>query len=511
MSTRVNSPSRAGRASTVRTATGSTRARTTRQAPGNRPQQDGPAQPPTRATTALDRFATIGAYGFRTVQVALLAALVTEDPLLLIGRAGTGKTFLLNSISEALGLEHRHYNASLIAFDDLVGFPFPDEARESVRFLQTPATIWGAQSVLVDEISRCKPEHQNRLFSLVHERRIQGIALEKLRYRWAAMNPPGADQQGAGEYLGSEPLDPALADRFAIVIEVGDWDALSEEQQRLVAHPGGEGRVADDGGRLRAEIAAWRATFVAALPQCPAAIVDYARIVTSELGAAGVRISPRRARLIARSLLAATVIEQGAVEASFRTILECSMPQRASGETPAAAKVAAAHRLAWDASLANAERKWLLEFHLRRALPEKVRLLAETCPSPDAGTLAVEQLLAHESRERAAAFALAVYPAAVAGALNVGAEGVADLARRAGELLNVDGELQWQERLQEKSTPHAELARLSEVLEGLEGTRRARARQLFYWSLLQEVPLEKPAELEQEFHTAVEYLAGRLP
>ena len=47
------------------------------------------------------------------------------DPLLLIGRAGTGKTFLLNSISEALGLEHRPYNASLIAVDDLndwVGF-----------------------------------------------------------------------------------------------------------------------------------------------------------------------------------------------------------------------------------------------------------------------------------------------------------------------------------------------------------------------------------------------------
>ena len=145
-----------------------------------------------------DYFATIGAYGFRAKQIAILAALVTEDPLLLIGNSGTGKTYLLNSISEALGLEHRHYNASLIAFDDLVGFPYPDDARERVRFLETPATIWGAESVLVDEISRCKPEHQNRLFSLVHERRIQGIALQSLRYRWAAMNPCSADQ-GAGE------------------------------------------------------------------------------------------------------------------------------------------------------------------------------------------------------------------------------------------------------------------------------------------------------------------------
>ena len=50
--------------------------------------------------------------------------------------------------------------------------------------------------MLVDEISRCKPERQHRLFSLVHKRKIQGLALTKLRYRWAAMNPCTADQSG---------------------------------------------------------------------------------------------------------------------------------------------------------------------------------------------------------------------------------------------------------------------------------------------------------------------------
>ena len=120
------------------------------------------------------RLAALGAYGFEAQEPVILAALTSGDPMLLIGRSGTGKTFLLNSISEALGLEHRHYNASLISFDDLVGFPYPDEAKASVRFLETPATVWGAESVLIDEISRCKPEHQNRLFSLVHERQDPG-------------------------------------------------------------------------------------------------------------------------------------------------------------------------------------------------------------------------------------------------------------------------------------------------------------------------------------------------
>jgi hypothetical protein len=73
--------------------------------------------------------------------------------LLLVGRSGTGKTFLLNTLSEALGLEHRHYNASLISFDDLVGFPYPDEAHATVRFLETPATVWGAESVLANRFA----------------------------------------------------------------------------------------------------------------------------------------------------------------------------------------------------------------------------------------------------------------------------------------------------------------------------------------------------------------------
>src|SRR3954469_5161819 len=205
----------------------------------------------------------LGVYGFDSIEPLILSALVTEDPLLLVGNSGTGKTFLLNSLSEALGLEHRHYNASLIAFDDLVGFPYPDAKRGGVKFLETPATVWGAQSVLIDEISRCKPEHQNRLFSLVHERKIQGLALSKLRYRWAAMNPCSSDQSGGEEYLGAEPLDPALADRFAVILEVGDWDSLSDADRRRVAHPVGEDTISDDGGELKAALAGWQAAFAA--------------------------------------------------------------------------------------------------------------------------------------------------------------------------------------------------------------------------------------------------------
>ena len=142
------------------------------------------------------RLAALGAYGFEAQEPVILAALASGDPILPIGRSGTGKTFLLNSISEALGLEHRHYNASLISFDDLVGFPYPDDAKASVRFLETPATVWGGVGAHRRDQPLQAVEHQNRLFALVHERKIQGLALTRLRYRWAAMNPCSTDQSG---------------------------------------------------------------------------------------------------------------------------------------------------------------------------------------------------------------------------------------------------------------------------------------------------------------------------
>jgi MoxR-like ATPase len=491
----------------------------------NRPRVGGPAtndevhSMSDTLTPSRGRLAALGVYGFDDQEPIILAALTSGDPMLLIGRSGTGKTFLLNSISEALGLEHRHYNASLISFDDLVGFPYPDEAKSAVRFLETPATVWGAESVLIDEISRCKPEHQNRLFSLVHERRIQGLALTRLRYRWAAMNPCTIDQSAGEEYLGAEPLDPALADRFAVILEVGDWEALSDADRRLVANPAGEGVVADDGGRLKAELAQWQSAFAVELDHCPACIIDYVCAVTTALREGGIRLSPRRARLFTRTLLAATLVEgfapdaigSRAGEALFRKVLDASLPQRAWGATPEVEKVVAAHRLAWDATMLEGREQWLHHFHLQRPLDRKARLLLEACPDADTGTLAVEQLLANESRERAAAFALAAYPAAVEGRLPIGAEGVNDLGRFAQPLLTIDGEISWRERLSEKDTTHPELTAYAPVLSRLGAARRERAQQLFCFCILNNLTIGQPREFEQEFHRCVEvFRKGRI-
>lgn len=78
----------------------------------------------------------IGLIGLSDLEPIILAALATEVPLLLIGSHGTGKSLLLTRIAEALGLAFRHYNASLLNFDDLVGLLFTP--RRS-RLMPTPA------------------------------------------------------------------------------------------------------------------------------------------------------------------------------------------------------------------------------------------------------------------------------------------------------------------------------------------------------------------------------------
>src|SRR5215469_7801023 len=191
-------------------------------------------------TSFLD---SIGIVGMAPIEPVVLAALITAEPLLLIGPHGTGKSYLLNRISAAMGLVCRHYNASLLNFDDIVGYPLPN-GHGQLEYVRTPCAIWGAQTVFLDEISRCRPDMQNKLFPIIHEKRVQGIELEELVYRWSAMNPPRSEEDLEAAYVGSEPLDAALADRFAFVVEVPAWGDFSEEEQARVI------RTRDGGAKL---------------------------------------------------------------------------------------------------------------------------------------------------------------------------------------------------------------------------------------------------------------------
>ena len=288
--------------------------------------------------------ARLGIFGYERVEPAILAALATEKPLLLVGPHGTAKSLLLERLAAALGLEHRHYNASLLNFDDLVGYPYPTEDRSELRYVQTPGTIWGAQSVFLDEISRCRPELQNKLFPIIHECRIQGLRLPHLRYRWAAMNPPATEEDDP--YRGSEPLDAALADRFPFVVEVPALQDLDDDAQRAII--AGRGSDSDCSEAVRAAVLDVRSGIDRLRAAHGTRLVEWVRVLAPLLATAELPISPRRAAMLFEAALAVQAAQPkaGLGDSAFLA-LRCGLPHIASGKPISAVTLLGAHRQAW--------------------------------------------------------------------------------------------------------------------------------------------------------------------
>lgn len=248
-------------------------------------------------------------FGLDHLDTVILAALADAQPLLLVGPHGTANSEPLNRLAAVLGLEHRQYNASLVSFDDLLGYPVPNAARDGLQYLRMPGDLWHAESVFLDEISPRRPEHQNKLLSLIHERRVQGLPLERLRYRWAAMNPPvaldGGDLDGDEPvFQRSLPLDPALADRFACVVtRAALVDIDPTARLRLLAQ-GGQPPAGDSG--LPVLVARARRLFEqpdSVLPEWAVRYVDAAVSPLREARLGRLGISGRRGVMLVDAIL----------------------------------------------------------------------------------------------------------------------------------------------------------------------------------------------------------------
>ena len=274
------------------------------------PQPPAPVQAHTTpashaGTTRRSLLRPLGIVGYDALEPALLAALATEEPLLLVSEHGAAKTLLLLRLATALGLELRHYNASLLQFDDLAGFPIPDEQGQ-IRYAAPPGAIWDAEVAFFDEIGRCRPDVANKLFPIIHERRIQGVPITRLRHRWAATNPPIDAHTATSRfsYDAVETLDPALADRFSWIVALPHFGDFSDADRRAIISGVGEQPIDGAHATVRELVSTARALIPGIRASGGGEIATYVDVLVSKLGAAGIHVGGRRAATLFRNVVA---------------------------------------------------------------------------------------------------------------------------------------------------------------------------------------------------------------
>ena len=306
----------------------------------------------------------LGVLGWNELDPVLLGALALEAPVLLIGEHGTAKTLVVERFATALGLDLRHYNASLLNYDDLVGIPVPDDAG-GLQYLGTAGAVWDAQFVFLDEINRCRPDLQNKLFSIVHERRIAGEDLTALRHRWAAINPPGSATDGQIDYLGVEELDDALIDRFWFIVPVPAWSSMANDIRRRLVR---DGATMPDPSASEVSLDSLVAATAAQLPVLEEILgdrlADHLVLLLDGLAKASVTLSPRRARVLFQAIIAVHSARMVLgdpdpdLAVSAEIALLHALPARATSQPPALGTIVAAHRQAWETTELAADDTW---------------------------------------------------------------------------------------------------------------------------------------------------------
>lgn len=153
----------------------------------------------------------------------ILIAIFSGGHALLIGVPGLAKTLMVNTISQALGLDFKRiqFTPDLMP-SDILGSEILDENR-NFKFIKGPIF---SNIILADEINRTPPKTQAALLEAMQERAVtiagHHYKLSQPYFVLATQNPI--------EQEGTYPLPEAQLDRFMFAVNL-DYPTFDEEVQ----------------------------------------------------------------------------------------------------------------------------------------------------------------------------------------------------------------------------------------------------------------------------------------
>ena len=153
----------------------------------------------------------------------ILLSIFSGGHALLVGVPGLAKTLMVNTLSQALGLDFKRiqFTPDLMP-SDILGSEILDENRH-FKFIKGPIF---ANIILADEINRTPPKTQAALLEAMQERSVtiagQNYKLALPYFVLATQNPI--------EQEGTYPLPEAQLDRFMFAIKL-DYPSFQEEVQ----------------------------------------------------------------------------------------------------------------------------------------------------------------------------------------------------------------------------------------------------------------------------------------
>jgi MoxR-like ATPase len=259
----------------------------------------------------------LGIYGWERIEPVLLAALLAEEPILLIGRHGGNKTDGTKQISQGvLGLDANYvkYEAPVIQPDDILGYiDVRAMAEGKVNYLETPVSLWGADAIGLDELNRANPMTAAKLMEAIRTKQLMGMKT-KIKLVFAMVNPPK-------EY-DSIYMDLALTSRFSCIRVPSAEDMDGDTLLKIIrAEPPQEA-----GFR---EFHTWfhevkEVTFTSEDKD------QVAKLVASFAGKLGVAVEPRELKSLYRLILAAYKLRKKGypvTEATLADIVLSKIPQ----------------------------------------------------------------------------------------------------------------------------------------------------------------------------------------